>query len=106
VLQPSYLLTIFEEAVPAAEATTASGGVALVARYGICVADASTSRFCIAEFADDRSRTRLRTMLAQCPAAEVPMPHLASRVTPYHRALNSVPSACSPPSLMRDSSDV
>ena len=42
-----------------------------VARYGVCVVDASTGKFALAEFSDDRARTRLRTMLTQLPAAEV-----------------------------------
>lgn len=39
--------------------------------YGICMVDCTTATFSLGQFADDHARSRLRTLLAQQPPAEV-----------------------------------
>ena len=92
--QPAYLVSICEapllkaaDAPEAAASPTASDGATgtthvrasasvggqaqLVARYGLCLLDASTGAFTLAEFPDDHVRSRLRTLLARMPATEL-----------------------------------
>lgn len=44
-----------------------------VCEYGVCMVDSTTATFSLGQFADDRARSRLRTLLAQQIPAEILM---------------------------------
>lgn len=44
-----------------------------VCEYGICMVDSTTATFSLGQFADDRARSRLRTLLAQQQPIEILM---------------------------------
>ncbi|CAM9479643.1 unnamed protein product, partial [Discosporangium mesarthrocarpum] len=69
------ILSIKEHAVQAFSVDAKSEGLdgppKAVCEYGLCMVDATTATFSLGQFADDPARSRLRTLLAQQPPAEI-----------------------------------
>ncbi len=88
--EATFLLALCEEQPAVVSARSSGGGAgrpehppAFVAdtRLGVCFVDTATATFTVGQFDDDKTRTRLRTLLAQLDPKEVVRPRTLSKKT-------------------------